>query len=311
MTHDLAPEITEASKDSQTAGRRKVLASWIVNEENWFTSRVIVNRLWQHHFGRGIVRSSNNFGQLGDQPTHPALLDWLASELIRHNWNLKPIHRAIVLSQTFQMSSDYQATAMAQDPANNLFWQYPMRRLSAEELRDSILATSGDLNFEKFGPSFYPDVADEVKAGQSKPGAGWKNSSASDRARRSIYIHIKRSLIPPELSVFDFPETDTSCEARFLTTQAAQALGLLNGKFLQDQSLRFAERVKRIAGRDQAQQIATAIRLAYGRVANEEDHVRAVALMNKLKNEHQLDAEQQLKEYCLTLLNTNEFMYLD
>jgi cytochrome c553 len=311
MTKEPAPEITIASKGSQTAARRKVLANWIVNEKNWFTSRVIVNRLWQHHFGRGIVRSSNNFGQLGDQPTHPELLDWLASELIRHNWNLKPIHRAIVMSRSFRMSSDYQTAGMAQDPANNLFWQYPMRRLSAEELRDSILATSGDLNFEKFGPSFYPDVANEVKAGQSKPGSGWKNSSASDRARRSIYIHIKRSLIPPELSVFDFPETDTSCEARFLTTQAAQALGLLNGKFLQDQSMRFAERVKRVAGNNQAEQIATAIRLAYGRVANDEDQSLAVALIDKLKDEHHLDADQQLKEYCLMLLNTNEFMYLD
>jgi Protein of unknown function (DUF1553)/Protein of unknown function (DUF1549)/Planctomycete cytochrome C len=311
MTNEPAPVIPESPKESTSPGRRKVLADWIVNEKNWFTSRVIVNRLWQHHFGRGIVRSSNNFGQLGDQPTHPELLDWLASELIRHNWNLKPIHRAIVLSQSFRMSSDYQSAGMANDPANNLFWQYPMRRLSAEELRDSILATSGELNFEKFGPSFYPDVANEVKAGQSRPGAGWKDSSASDRARRSIYIHIKRSLIPPELSVFDFPETDTSCEARFLTTQAAQALGLLNGRFLQTQSEKFAERVKRIAGSDQNQRIATAIRLAYGRTAENDDYTRATNLINKLKNDHQLNEDQQLKEYCLTLLNTNEYMYLD
>ncbi len=311
MTNEPAPAIPEPPKGSPSPGRRKVLADWIVSEKNWFTSRVIVNRLWQHHFGRGIVRSSNNFGQLGDQPTHPELLDWLASELIRHNWNLKPIHRAIVLSQSFRMSSEYQSAGMAHDPANNLFWQYPMRRLSAEELRDSILATSGELNFEKFGPSFYPEVADEVKAGQSRPGAGWKDSSASDRARRSIYIHIKRSLIPPELSVFDFPETDTSCEARFLTTQAAQALGLLNGRFLQTQSAKFADRVKRIAGHDQNQRIATAIRLAYGRAAENDDYARANNLMNKLKNDHQLNDDQQLKEYCLTLLNTNEFMYLD
>jgi hypothetical protein len=186
-----------------------------------------------------------------------------------------------------------------------------MRRLSAEELRDSILAVSGDLNYEKFGPSFFPEVADEVKASQSKPGSGWSKSSASDRARRSVYIHIKRSLVPPELSVFDFPDTDASCEARFLTTQAAQALGLLNGKFLQEQSQRFAKRVENVAGNDRRRRVETAIRLAYGRAATEADFKRADELMDELRVEHQLDEARQLKEFCLVLLNTNEFMYLD
>jgi hypothetical protein len=126
-----------------------------------------------------------------------------------------------------------------------------------------------------------------------------------------VYIHIKRSLIPPELSVFDFPETDTSCEARFLTTQAGQALGLLNGLFLQSQSQRFADRVLREAGTERGNQIRLAIRLAYGRAAESTDMRRAEALMDRLRDEHQLDEARQLKEYCLVLLNTNEFMYLD
>ena len=305
------PTMEATASDAKSAGRRKVLADWITSDDNWFTARVIVNRLWQHHFGRGIVRSANNFGQLGDAPTHPELLDWLASELIRQDWQLKPIHRAIVMSQAYRMSSTDRAKGMAIDPANNLFWQFPMRRLSAEELRDSVLSTSGDLNLEKHGPSFFPEVADEVKATQSQPGKGWSDSSEADRARRSVYIHIKRSLIPPELSVFDFPETDTSCEARFLTTQAGQALGLLNGLFLQSQSQRFADRVTQSAGSERADQIRTAIRLAYGRPAVASDLRRAEELMNRLQNEHQLDAPEQLKEYCLVLLNTNEFMYLD
>jgi len=308
-----APEPTFEGSVSlkRSAGRRKILADWITSDDNWFTARVIVNRLWQHHFGRGIVRSSNNFGQLGDAPTHPELLDWLASELIRHEWQLKPIHRAIVLSQAYRMSSQDDAKGMQVDAENNLFWKFPMRRLSAEELRDSVLATSGDLQFEKFGPSFYPEVADEVKATQSRPGAGWGTSSAADQSRRSIYIHIKRSLIPPELSVFDFPETDTSCEARFLTTQAAQSLGLLNGGFLQSQSKRFATRVHHLAGENRVEQVKLAIGWAYGRPATQSDLRRAIELMDRLHEKHQLDAQQQLNEYCLVLLNTNEFMYLD
>ena len=309
---NLEPPLQEAFiSNGKSPGRRMVLANWIVSEKNWFTARVIVNRIWQHHFGRGIVRSANNFGQLGDAPTHPKLLDWLASELIRNGWSLKPIHRAIVMSQSYRMSSAESPKGIAIDPANNLFWQFPMRRLSAEELRDSVLATSGDLNLEKHGPSIFPDIADEVKATQSQPGKGWSHSSESDRSRRSVYIHIKRSLIPPELSVFDFPETDTSCEARFLTTQAGQALGLLNGQFLQSQSQRFAERIRRTGATSRIQQIEQAIQFAYGRPATNSDIRRADSLMNRLRDEYQLNEQEQLKEYCLVLLNTNEFMYLD
>jgi mono/diheme cytochrome c family protein len=306
-----APQIPQASRDAPSAGRRKVFAEWVVDEKNWFTSRVIVNRLWQHHFGRGIVRSANNFGQLGDNPTHPELLDWLASELIRRDWNLKSIHRLIVTSQAYQMSSKSRPDGLANDPDNHAFWQFPMRRLSAEELRDSVLAVSGDLNLEKFGPSFFPDVADEVKAGQSRPGKGWGNSSVEEQSRRSVYIHIKRSLIPPELSVFDFPETDQTCEARFLTTQAAQALGLLNGKFLQEQADRFANRVEQESADGIAARIALAIRLAYGRTAEEEEVQSAIELTKKLEVDYDLNEHEQLKQYCLVLLNSNEFLYLD
>lgn len=305
------PAIPRVEKGAKSSGRRRQLAEWIVDDRNWFTARVIVNRLWQHHFGRGIVRSSNNFGQLGDSPTHPELLDWLATELIRNDWSLKAIHRSILMSHAYRISSAHQDVASAKDPANNLFWQFPMRRLSAEELRDSVLVATGDINYEKFGPSIYPEIADEVKATQSKPGQGWDKSSESDKARRSVYIYIKRSLIPPELSVFDFPETDASCEGRFLTTQPAQSLGLLNGAFLQGQAIRFSDRVLREAGTDWAQQVRQAIRLAYGREASDTDIVRANELYEDLGTRFKLTPKQRLKEYCLVLLNTNEFLYLD
>ncbi len=188
-----APKIQPREK---TAGRRRELAEWIVSENNWLTARVIVNRVWQHHFGRGIVRSSNNFGQLGDIPTHPELLDFLANELIKHNWSLKPIHRLILTSQTYRMASHDQTAGLQADPRNDLFWRFDPRRLSAEEVRDSMLTVTGKINNVMEGRSFYPDVSDEVKAGQSVPGKGWGDSSPAEKARRSIYIFIKRSLIP-------------------------------------------------------------------------------------------------------------------
>ena len=297
--------------DAPIVGRRRALAEWITADDNWFTARTMANRIWQHHFGRGIFRSANNLGQLGDIPTHPELLDWLANQFVDSDWSMKSMHRLIILSSAYQMSSQASETAIAEDPANDLFTRFSMRRLSAEELRDSVLATSGDLHFERGGPSFFPKVADEVKATQSQPGSGWGNSSESDRARRSAYIHIKRSLIPPELSVFDYPETDTTCEARFLTTQAGQSLGLLNGLFVQEQATRFADRVRLQATADVEDQIRVAVQLAYSRSATDNDVLFAKELMARFAREHQLDDLQQLRAYCLVLLNTNEFLYLD
>jgi hypothetical protein len=313
----LTPDIKPREKSS---GRRRALADWIVSENNWLTARVIVNRVWQHHFGRGIVRSSNNFGQLGDMPTHPELLDYLAMELMRHDWNLKPIHRMILTSQTYRLSSADQAMGLSVDPRNDLFWRFDPRRLSAEELRDSMLAITGQLNAQIGGPSFFPDVSDEVKAGQSVPGKGWEESSDSEKARRSIYIFIKRSLIPPELSVFDFPETDGTCEARFLTTQAAQSLNLLNGRFSRQCADILAAKTWAAGDRDVLapenemllhQMIGQAVELAYQRPSTANDYSVAVTLLQKLKNKHQIERGAAWKMYALVLLNTNEFLYLD
>ena len=297
--------------DAPVVGRRRALAEWITADDNWFTARTMANRIWQHHFGRGIFRSANNLGQLGDIPTHPELLDWLANQFVDNDWSMKSMHRLVLLSSAYQMSSQASDEAIAEDPANDLFTRFSMRRLSAEELRDTVLATSGDLHFERGGPSFFPKVADEVKATQSQPGSGWGDSSESDRARRSAYIHIKRSLIPPELSVFDYPETDTTCEARFLTTQAGQALGLLNGLFVQEQATRFADRVRLQASADIEDRIHVAVQLAYSRSTTDHDVLFAKQLMARFAREHQLDDLQQLRAYCLVLLNTNEFLYLD
>lgn len=296
---------------AMSSGRRLALANWVASPENRMTARVMVNRVWQHHFGRGLVRSSNNFGQLGDLPTHPELLDWLAAEFSKEGWHLKALHKTIMLSSTYRMSSRPSPLALEKDPGNDLFSRFDMRRLSAEELRDSIHAVNGRLNFKMYGPGFYPEISAEVLAGQSEPGAGWGKSSPEDQARRSVYIHVKRSLITPLLADFDFADTDSSCAARFATTQPTQALGMLNGGFLNTQAAELARRVKQEAGDDTTRQIRTALTLALSHEPDAASVERGLKLMKSLREKHQLDADQALKYYCLLVYNLNEFVYVD
>lgn len=305
------PVFATDAEDSPAAGRRLTLARWIGSPDNMLTARVLVNRVWQHHFGRGIVRSPNNFGQLGEPPTHPELLDWLAAEFIRQGWRLKPLHRLIMSSSAYQMSSRANPDALAKDPRNDLFWRFDMRRLSAEELRDSIHAVTGKLNPKMYGPGFYPEISQEVLAGQSRPGEGWGKSSPEEQARRSIYIHVKRSLITPVLASFDFPDPDGSCDARFATTQPSQALAMLNGDFVNRQAVEFAKRLRFDAGTDTANQVRRALRLALCRNPEPKEVERGVALLARLQREHGVSAEAALDYYCLLVVNLNEFVYLD
>jgi hypothetical protein len=186
-----------------------------------------------------------------------------------------------------------------------------MRRLSAEEIRDSIHAVTGVLNPKMYGPGMYPTISQEVLAGQSQPGKGWGKSSAEEQARRSIYIHVKRSLVTPLLEDFDGADTDNSCPVRFSTTQPTQALAMINGDFANAQAAVFADRLRKEAGNNPADQITRAIRLTTSRQATKEDIKRGQNLMQKLKQEHGLNNEDALKYYCLFALNTNEFFYLD
>ncbi|MCC9609132.1 DUF1549 domain-containing protein [Blastopirellula sp. JC732] len=312
------PEIFESPEpkivppaNGQTSGRRLALANWIASKDNMLTSRVMVNRLWQHHFGRGIVRSTDNFGQLGDQPTHPKLLDWLALEFANNGWSMKQIHKLIMMSNTYQMSSAGSPEGLAKDPANNLLWRHDMRRLSAEEIYDSLLVANGTFNDKMFGPSYYPKVSDEVKAGQSQPGAGWHDSSEDERNRRAIYIFVKRSLIPPMLANYDFPETDALCPERFATTQPAQALGMLNGDFLNEQAKEFGDSLRKEAPGDLRQQIVLSIEKGLGRAATEADIQAGEQLIAKLKAKHSLSDDRALDLYCLMVLNLNEFIFID
>jgi hypothetical protein len=309
--HDDLPQFPEVPEDSRTSKRRLVLAKWIASPDNMQTSRVMANRIWQHLFGRGIVESTSNFGILGVPPTQPELLDWLGLRFSSDGWSIKSMIRLMMLSNTYRMSSAGNEKALAQDPTNRSFWRQNMRRLSAEEVRDSILSVNGTLNPEMYGHSVYPTIPQEVLAGQSRPGAGWGDSTAEQQARRSIYIFVKRSLKVPIIESFDFAETDLSCPVRFSTTQPTQALGMLNSKFSNDQAVELFRRLKREAGEEVRDQVKLGLWLTTQREPTADEIDRGLALIRELREEDKLDADKALQMFCLLALNLNEFVYLD
>ena len=200
---------------------------------------------------------------------------------------------------------------MLVDPTNKLLWQFRMRRLSAEEIRDSILAVTGELRDKMYGPSIYSKIPAEVLAGQSRPGAGWGDSPPDERFRRSIYIHVKRSLVTPILSSFDFPEPDLTCPVRFVSTQPTQALGMLNSEFTLDQSTRWAARLQEQHPDDLDSQIKTLLSRAMQREPSGKEFEVARELIETLESKHNLPRPKALQQLCLMALNMNEFLYID
>ncbi|MCW3054628.1 MAG: Planctomycete cytochrome [Chthonomonadales bacterium] len=304
------PVIATPTTNNST-GRRLALANWIASKDNQLTARVMMNRIWQFNFGRGIVRSSSNFGKLGDRPTHPELLDWLASTFVDQGWSLKKMHKLMLMSNTWKMSSQSDAKALAQDPENNLMWRFDMRRLEAEEVRDSILAVNGTLNPKMFGPSIYPTMPREVLAGQSVPGAGWTKSTPEEMARRSVYIHIKRSLALPILASFDAADTDSTCPVRFATTQPTQALGMINSTFTNEQAHLFAELVQKSAGADPVAEVKFTLWRVLQREPTAKEIMRGVDFIHKAESKQHLSPPDALRYFCVVALNLNEFLYLD
>jgi hypothetical protein len=286
---------------AKTSGRRLWLARWLASPDNPLTARVMVNRVWQWHFGRGLVPTANDFGTAGDRPTHPELLDWLAARLVADGWRLKPLHRLILLSSAYQTSAAAEGEALRVDPKGALLGRWRPRRLEAEAVRDSMLAVGGRLNPEQRGPSIYPTLARAVLEGQSRPGDGWGKSDERQQARRSVYIFVKRSLAVPELDLLDAPDTTSSCEARPVSTTAPQALTFLNGAFANEQARHFAARLRREAGDDPAAQVRRAFELALCRPPRDEEVKASVAFLGR----------QRLEAFCLVVLNLNEFVYLD
>ena len=309
------PEFTQREGDS--SGRRLTLARWIVDPDNPLTARVIVNRVWQHHFGEGIVSTPSDFGHIGAKPTHPELLDWLADWFVHDaNWSLKKLHRLIMTSRTYQTTSTATPNQCERDPENKLLGRFPHRRLDVEAIRDSILATTGKLNPDMFGPAVYFPIAASVIEAHTDKEAAWKTSPEPAIYRRTIYGYVKRTLLVPMLEVLDLCDTTNSTEKRSITSIAPQALTLYNGEFVNSQAAFFADRLIREIGHDFDKQIDRAYRLALCRppTATEQS-----ALISYLNEESQSDTSDQgsdrsraaLIQVCRVILNLNEFVYVE
>lgn len=234
-----APDV---SATGHSTGRRLAFARWVASEKNPLTARVMANRLWHFHTGRGIVATPNDFGRAGHPPSNVELLDWLAAELIESGWSLKHMHRVIMASQTWQRSSAQNVANDSIDPGNEFYWRANLRRLEAEVIRDSILKSSGVLNPERGGRGFFPVLAGEVVAGASKPGRNWQWSSPEQQQRRSVYAFVKRTMLYPFFEIFDYTNTEGSLGVRPTTTVAPQALLLLNSELVADSAQRVAEK---------------------------------------------------------------------
>lgn len=305
------PEIVP-QPDQQTSGARLALARWIADPANPMTARVMANRIWQYHFGEGLVRTSSDYGYQGSKPTHPELLDWLADEFVRNGWSIKHLHRQIMTSATYRMSGTWNEQAAAVDPENELLWRYSLRRLTAEEVRDSLLAATGKLNLDAmYGRSIYPPLPEEVLAGQSMPGDGWGHSPPEQANRRSIYIHVKRSLQVPLLASHDMSDTDFACPVRFVTTQPTQALNMMNSAFTGEAARDLAERVRALHPDDREQQWVAAFGFVTQRAPTAEELQRCRKLVDDWQSNDGLNEEQARQQLCLLFLNLNEFMYLD
>ncbi len=287
--------------DAKSSYRRRGFAEWLVAPGNPLTTRVMVNRMWQHHFGEGIVRTPSNFGKMGEAPSHPELLDWLATEFVGRGWSIKQMHRLMMTSQAYQMAGDDIAANVAIDPENRLFWRMPRLRLEAEIIRDAILAVAGNLDLTLGGPAIYPYI--DPKLFQSSTKRTWPGKSDDDPAtwRRSLYVYSKRSIRYPLFETFDQPNLINSCERRNRSTIAPQALLLMNNSFVIFESQKFAERLRKEAGEDVRAQIERAFRLALGRAPSEFESAKSAEFVRGGSN--------GLAELCQAMFNLNEFVY--
>jgi hypothetical protein len=289
-----------------TTRRRLSLARWIASKDNPLTARVIVNRVWMHHMGQPLVRTPGDFGRRGDRPSHPELLDWLAGWFVEHGWSLKALHRLIVTSTAYRMSRAWHPEYSKEDPENRLFWRFAPRRLEAEAIRDSILAASGRLRRDMFGPGVRPAIPRGALEGHSDPATVWQPDPPVRAERRTVYVHVKRSLLVPLLECLDLCDTTRSSARRAVTTVAPQALMLFNGAFANEQARHLASRLLREAGADPGKQVDHAYRLVLCRPPTpRERHL----LLGYLDRRQKTDAAWQ--QVCRVLLNLNELVYPD
>ncbi len=310
-----------------TSGRRRALADWITRPDHPLTARVIVNRLWHYHFGAGLVPTPSDFGRRGLPPSHPRLLDFLASDLVAGGWQLKRIQRWMMTSATYRQSSRVHPgsqLAITNDPQNRMLWRQNMRRLEAEPMRDSMLQISGQLNRKMGGSSVYPTLPTEILSTQSQPGNGWTPSSTGEQVRRSIYVVVKRALRIPLLETFDAPSPDKPEPTRATTTVSPQALMLLNDQFIDEQAASFAQRLLDESPESDEARVQWAYRLTLNRSPQVDEQLTALDYMawqsdtwSKLQaSEGQSTTPEDankfaLKALCKMLYNLNEFVYVD
>jgi hypothetical protein len=273
------------------------------------TARVLVNRVWGWHFGQGLVRTPGDFGAQGERPTHPELLDWLARDFMEHGWSLKYLHRLVLLSHTYQMSSVASGRGLQVDPENRLLWHFPRRRLEAEAIRDALLACAGTLNRKPFGPPIVPPLSRHELTGLFDAGGKWRvTPDRSEHTRRSIYLLVRRTFVHPLLASFDSPELMSSCPRRMQTVVPTQALALLNSPLTSEQAAALARRLLRTSGDQPEQMVARAWQLVFSRPIRPSERQRALQFLSR---PGAAGREEALAELCLALFNANEFVYLD
>ena len=291
----------------QTDHPRLKLAEWIASADNPLTARVMANRVWQYHFGRGIVPTPNDFGRMGMRPSHPELLDWLASRFVEGGWKLKPIHRMILLSSAYRQSSisPMETAALQKDSEDALLWKFNHRRLEAEEIRDAMLAVSARLNLKAGGPSFLVPIDPELVLMLKRPQYWVPTRDKSEYDRRTIYMIYKRNLRLPFVEVFDAPDTLLSCARREQSTHAPQALELLNGQTSNQLAAVFAERLLQERATPE-ERIDYAWRLAAGRAPTAAEKALALKFFAGAP-----DDPVRVKEFALAVFNLNAFLYVN
>ena len=299
----LLPEGAEATP-AATENPRLILANWFADPKHPLTSRVIVNRIWSFHFGKGIVNTPNDFGFMGDRPSHPELLDYLAGQLEENGWRMKPIHKMILMSSAFRQASSnpaFEEAAMAKDADNRLLWRAPTRRLSAEEVRDAMLAVSGKLNPKMYGESVIIPVDQTLVDLLYDPTQWDVSKDPAEHYRRSIYLIAKRNLRLPFMEVFDQPAAQTTCARRESSTHAPQSLELLNGTISNDLAEHFAARIVSEVGENAEQQVERAYLLASNRMPTDAEKRIGMDFLE----------EQPLREFALAMFNLNAFLYVE
>ena len=306
VSPDCGYEIEAGDRSRATSGRRLAFARWVTSTNHPVFARLTVNRIWQNHFGQGLVRTADNFGVTGARPTHPELLDYLAVNFMNSGWRLKRLHRLIVSSRAYRQASGLREEAYRHDRDNDWLWRYPVRRLEAESVRDAMLAISGEIDWQIGGPP--------VPCERNEEGQIVVNEQTPGSHRRSIYLQQRRTALPAALEVFDFPQMNPNCTQRNASTVSLQSLYLLNSDFARKRSARLAERLTREQGENSEARLQSAFQLVFSRPPGSAEKQAAEDFLASARGRYGSDSGAEGKvwaDFCQMLLASNGFLYLD